>query len=121
MVNTSAILHNTTNDVDITGKVVLFGDATDGEDDDVDTAAELVADIQGINTALEVTSGGKAVILSGDADAGDGGAAGTLRVWFVDDSLDGTLGTIGTGDVVQVAAMGTLDVDDFGSGNFVFS
>jgi len=84
-------------DVDIASKVVLL----EGEGA---TSAKVVAEIQGAANAFNLASGGKAVVIGDD---------GTHSyVWFVDDSLDGTLGTVSTTDVVQVATLSSVaDVD----------
>ena len=87
--------------------------AVDGDDAEVDTAAEVAALIEGIGDALHLNSGGKGIVL-----AGDDSAATTGFIYFVDDTLDGVNGTIATGDVVVVANF-TLDLDTFTAGNFI--
>ena len=82
-------------------------------DAEVDTEAEVAALIEGIGDALHLNSGGKGIVL-----AGDDSAATTGFIYFVDDTLDGTNGTISTTDVTTVANF-TLDLNTFTAGNFI--
>jgi hypothetical protein len=102
------------NDVNITNKVALYSDAADAN---IDSAAEIAALIQGAGDAFSLTSGGKAIIIAGDA-----AGAGVARVWFVDDSLGATAGTIEADDIVQVAIDSdvTFDLDLLINSNFAF-
>jgi hypothetical protein len=110
--NSTVVQHNGTSEVNLTNSIVMLA-AANGDDAEVDTAAEVAALIEGIGDALHLTSGGKGIVLGGD----DSGAR-TGFIYFVDDSLDGVNGTIATADVVVVGNF-TLDLDTFTAGNFV--
>jgi hypothetical protein len=110
--NSTVVQHDGTSEVNLTNSIVMLA-AANGDDAEVDTAAEVAALIEGIGDALHLTSGGKGIVLGGD----DSGAR-TGFIYFVDDSLDGVNGTIATADVVVVGNF-TLDLDTFTAGNFV--
>jgi Ca2+-binding RTX toxin-like protein len=84
-------------DVDIANKVVLL-EGSGG------SAANVRGEVQGAANAFNLASGGKAVVIGDD---------GTHSyVWFIDDTLDGTSGTVSTTDIVQVATLSSVaDVD----------
>jgi Ca2+-binding RTX toxin-like protein len=107
----SLIQHDGTSDTDIGNKVVLLA-STDGDVAEVDTAAEIAALIQDAGDAMALASGAKAVIVAGDASAATPGA----RIWFVDDSLGATPGTIEADDIRAVAML-TLDIDTLVAAN----
>lgn len=103
------------NDVNITNKVAIFD--TNGA---VLNAAGLVAEIQGAGNAFAITSGGKAIVITGDASA----PANEANIFFVDDTLDGVSGTISATDVVVVGVTstgGAFDVDTLITSNFAFA
>ena len=112
--NAGVVEHNGSDDIVITNKLVHAA-TTNGAVTDLNTAAKIVAEVQGIGNAFEIGSGGKAIILAGDDSAATAGA----QIWFIDDTLDGTNGTITATDVVQVATV-TLDIDTTTNANFVF-
>ena len=101
-------------DVNITNKVAMYSDATDAN---IDTTTEIAALIQGAGDAFSLTSGGKAILVTGDA----GGATDPINVWFIDDSLDGTSGTVSATDVVLVGTIATTDLDTLITSNFAFA
>lgn len=101
------------NDVNITNKVAVFD--TNGA---ALNAAGLVAEIQAAGNAFSLTSGGKAIVISGDASA-PGNAA---NIFFVDDTLDGVNGTVSATDVVIVGVTSAnFDVDTLITTNFAFA
>ncbi len=103
------------NDVNITNKVALYSDATEAN---IDSAAEIAALIEGAGDAFSLTSGGKAIIITGDAA---GGANNEARIWYVDDSLGLNAGKIEADDVVQVAITNAaFDLDTLINSNFTF-
>jgi hypothetical protein len=110
--NSTVVEHNGTSEVNLTNAIVMLA-AADGDDAEVDTEAEVAALIEGIGDALHLNSGGKGIVLAGD----DNGAV-TGFIYFVDDTLDGTNGTISTTDVTTVANF-TLDLNTFTAGNFI--
>lgn len=101
-------------DVNITNKVAMYSDATDAN---IDTTTDIAALIQGAGDAFSLTSGGKAILVTGDA----GGATDPINVWFIDDSLDGTSGTVSATDVVLVGTIATTDLDTLITSNFAFA
>jgi Ca2+-binding RTX toxin-like protein len=115
LLNATATESNGTADTAIAGKVVLLANAANGSVSAVDSISEIVALIQGANNALELASGGKAIIIAGDDSAATAGAT----IYFIDDTLDGTAGTISAGDVVIVGTA-TLDIDTVLTANLDF-
>ncbi len=113
--NTTVVQSGGTTDVDITNKLTVLADATDDAVTAVDTAAEVAALIEGIGDAMTINSGGKAILLAGADNAATAGA----NIWFVDDNLGDTVGTIESDDIVSVATL-TIDVDTVTAGNFIF-
>lgn len=103
------------NDVNITNKVAIFD--TNGA---VLNVAGLVAEIQGAGNAFSITSGGKAIVITGDASA----PANEANIFYIDDTLDGDSGTISATDVVVVGVTstgGAFDVDTLITSNFAFA
>ena len=111
--NAAVVEHDGTDDVIITNKLVHLATANGGVAA-ADTATEVAALIEGIGDAMELASGGKAIILAGDDSAATAGAT----IWYVDDTLDGTNGTVSATDVVAVATV-TLDIDTTTNANFI--
>jgi hypothetical protein len=104
-----------TSDVAIANKVVLYSDATVGN---INTTTLIAALIQGSGDAFSLASGGKAVIVTGDA----AGANLTNNIWYIDDSLDGVAGTVSATDVVLVGTTSAvLELDTLTTANFVFA
>jgi hypothetical protein len=101
-------------DTNITNKIVMYSLAADGATTTVNTAAKILADIQGIGDELHINSGGKGVVIAGNDDNTDRGGF----IYFVDDNVDGVLGTLSGNDVTMVATF-TFDLDDFGAANFL--
>jgi len=95
-----------TADFNITNKLALYADATEGN---IDTAAEIAALIDGANDAFSITAGGKAILVTGDVTAN---TTDDVKVWYIHDSnSDGVVS--GANEVVQV-----LDIaDDTGGTN----
>jgi Ca2+-binding RTX toxin-like protein len=91
-------------DTDITNKFAIFeagaGAVTVGA---AETA--LIAEINGGGDAFSIADNGKAIVAYGDSGQAD------AYVFYIDDSLDGTAGTIGAADVVAVLDLTTLDLD----------
>lgn len=101
------------NDVNITNKVVVF----DTNDVALD-AAGLVAEIQGAANAFSISSGGKAIVITGDAS----NPGNVANIFFVNDALDGVNGTISATDVVVVGVTSAnFDVDTLITTNFAFA
>ena len=109
----TSVEYNGTTDVDITNKIVKLVDANGGVDD-VNTVAEVLADINGIATAAHIQNNGKAVLFAGDDSAG---AATTM--YFIDDSLDGTAGTLSATDVVAVGTFTAFNLGGLAGGHFM--
>jgi hypothetical protein len=101
-------------DTNITNKIVMYSVAADGATTAVNTAAKILADIQGIGDELHINSGGKGVVIAGNDD----NTAQAGFIYFVDDNVDGVLGTLSGNDVMQVATF-TFDLDAFGAANFL--
>ena len=97
----------------ITNKIILLVDV-DGAAS-TDTITEIAADIQGAGTALELQSGGKAIVIAGNDIDGNDGAV----IYLVDDSLGAVQGTISADDVVKIGTLATFDVDTLTGFNFV--
>jgi len=112
--SSTATEHNGSADVDITNKVVLAA-TTDGAVAQLNTAAKIVAEMQGLGNAFELQPGQKGILIAGDNSAATAGA----QIWFIDDTLDSTSGTVTANDVVQVATV-TIDIDTLDAGNFTF-
>lgn len=94
-----------TADASIDDKVILLVDA-DGATS-TDETGEIAALIEGAGDAMALASGGKAVIISGyDGDAND-----DAIIFFVDDSVGATAGTIEADDVTIVGTLTTFDLD----------
>ena len=110
-----------TNDVNITGKIVLLDDVTNATSDNaVDSAAEIVALIDGAGDVFSITAGGKAVILAGDS-ASDAGAANDelLTIYYVHDANgDGDVADTGEVAIVGVSIV-DFDLDTLTTANFV--
>jgi len=110
---TTEVAFNATGDVNITGKIILLVDA-DGAAS-TDQIAEIVADLQGVGTAINLQSGGAAIILAGnDIDANDGAV-----IFIVDDSVGDTVGTIEADDVSIIGTLATFDIDTLTGAHFV--
>jgi hypothetical protein len=89
-----------TSDVNITNKLALYADATEGN---IDTAAEIAALIDGANDAFSITAGGKAILVTGDVTAT---TTDDVKVWYIHDiNSDGVVS--GANEVYQV-----LDIAD---------
>lgn len=99
-------------DVNIANTVSLYSDADALL---INTTAEIAALVQGAGDAFSITSGGKAVLITGDA----GGANDTFNIWYINDALDGTNGTLSATDVVLVGtSAAAVDLDTFVISNF---
>jgi len=116
--NSTAVAVANTGNITATNKVTMLNGTTEG---DIDGASEIAAffgtDAGTGTQALDIASGGKAIILSGDAS----GATDSMRIWYVNDSVDGTAGTINAADVVLVGTIATFDLDTVGSANFTLA
>ena len=107
--NTAIILEAGTADIDLTNKIGLL-DNTGG----AETAASVAAMFEGTGDAFHISSGGKAVLISGD----NGTAVALSQIMYIDDSLGANVGTIEADDVTIVATH-TTDLADFTAGYFV--
>ncbi len=67
------------------------------------TTTTLVNEFNG-SSAFSMTSGGKAVVISGDQTKGTDG-----QIWYIDDSVGATAGTIEADDIVLVATLKDAD------------
>ena len=112
-------------DVDITNKLVLLGDAdaADNDDDEVDTAGEIAALIDGAGDVFSIQAGGKAIILAGDTNNAGAGTE-QLYIYFVHDANgDGDVADSNEVTLVGISANAAgaidFDLDTFGTGNFV--
>jgi hypothetical protein len=112
--NATTVEHNGVTEIGLNNAIVRLA-AVNGDDAEVDTAAEVALLIEGIGDALHLTSGGKGIVIGGNDS---GGGTETGFIYFVDDTLDGTNGTVSTADVIVVANF-TQGLDDFTAGNFV--
>ncbi|UTY58028.1 hypothetical protein [Massilia sp. erpn] len=103
-----------TNDVEINNKVALYSDATATN---IDTAAEIAALIQGAGNAFSLSSGGKAILITGDAAGGS-----VANIWYINDTLDGTTGTVSATDIVLVGhTNANFDLDSLITSNIVLA
>jgi len=116
--NGTAVAVAGTADVAIDNKVVMLNGKTEG---DIDEIAEIAALIEGSSDALSLASGGKGIVISGDA-SGDNDIS---NFFFVDDTVGATAGKIEADDVVKVATFSTfgktsVDLDTLVAANFDF-
>jgi hypothetical protein len=115
--NATKVEHDGVTDLNVTNAIVKVITAN-GSVAATNTAAKVAAIFDGVGDALHMNSGGKGVVIAGDDSAATAGA----QIWFVDDSLDGTLGTIGAADCVQVASFTErmeVAAEEWTAGNFV--
>jgi Ca2+-binding RTX toxin-like protein len=91
-------------DVNITNNVVLF---SDGNFNGNATALNIVNEIQGSGNAFLLNSGGKAIVLTGDA----GSSNDNMQIWFVDSNIDGNPGDVTVADVAEVGQTNDIDLD----------
>lgn len=104
-----------TSDVNITNKVALYSDASY---DGTAVASTVAALIQGSGNAFSLSSGGKAIIITGDAS----GNNDKSQIWYIDDALDGNAGTVSATDVVLVGTTASnMDLDTLITSNFAFA
>lgn len=104
-------------DADITNKVALYEASSAGL---VDSAGEIAALIQESGDAFKLTTGGKAVLITG-SDSGSA-TADVARIWYVDDSLGANKGTIEADDVKLVGVSSVkFDIDLLVAGDFKFA
>jgi len=111
---TTAITVYTTasnDDNNITGKLAIF-EAASGAVNVVAAEAALILEINGSGDAFSIDNNGKAIVIYGDNGQNDAYA------FYIDDSLDGTAGTIGAADVVAVADLLTVNIDNLITTNF---
>jgi len=111
--NTTEVAYNGTADINITNKIILLVDV-DGAGS-TDQIAEIVIDLQGAGTAINLQSGGKAIIISGNDIDGNDGAV----IFIVDDTVGDTAGTIEADDVAIIGTLATFDLDTLTAANFV--
>ena len=116
--NSTDVAVAATGDIAIDNKVVMLSATAEA---DVDEIAEVAALIEGTGDALSLASGGKGIVITGDAT----GANDIANIYFVDDTVGATAGTISADDVVKVATFSTfggvvVDLDTMVAGNFVF-
>ena len=111
LLSATATEHDGTADTAIANKVVLLA-TLDGGVVAADTATKIAALIQDAGDAMELASGGKAIIIAGDNSTATAGA----MIYYVDDTLGATGGTIEADDVVLVGTM-TIDIDTILAGN----
>jgi hypothetical protein len=115
--NVTSVEHNAAGDINVTNAIVKVL-TTNGGVAETNTALKVANLFDGVGDALHMNSGGKGVVIGGD----DSAATAGMQIYFVDDSLDGVLGTIGAADVVQVASFQErLDLagEQWTAGNFV--
>jgi hypothetical protein len=112
--NSTAVQVGSASDINITNTITMLADDTNGAVADVDTTTEIFDDIKDIGDELHINAGGKAVIIAGADDAATAGGS----IYYVDDSVDGVVGTLSAADVVKVATL-TMDIDDLTAGNFI--
>jgi Ca2+-binding RTX toxin-like protein len=114
--NTVVVQDDGTDDIQLNNKVIFIDEATANAADS-NTAAEVAALIEGIGDAMELSSGGKGIVIISD----DAGANDVASIWFVDDTVGATAGTIAADDVSLVAqTAAAIDLDTFANGNFIF-
>ena len=113
---TAVVAYTSSNvlDVELNGKVAFYSDADASL---VDEVAEIAALIEGAGDAFSLTSGGKAILFTGDA----GSTSDSLNIWFINDALDGVLGAVSATDVVNVGVIATTELDTFTTYNFAFA
>jgi Ca2+-binding RTX toxin-like protein len=110
--NTVPVAAAGTDDIQLNNKLVILDDASADL-----TAAEVAAAIEGIGDALELTSGGKGIVLVGD----DADANSEFSIYFVDDSVGANVGTVEADDVSLVGQSAAgIDADALANGNFIF-
>jgi Ca2+-binding RTX toxin-like protein len=110
--NTAPVAATGTADIQLNNKLIILDDAAADLTD-----AAIAAAVEGIGDAMQLTSGGKGIVVL--ADAAD--AASVMSIFFVDDNLDGTAGTVSADDVVLVGQSATgIDADALANGNFIF-
>jgi hypothetical protein len=108
----NAFTTSNNDDYNIDNKVVLLDVAANTAASDAET--DVVNEIQGTGNAFSLSSGAKAVVLTGLADGSD-----EMYIAFVDDSVGATAGTIEADDVVIVGQLsGNFDLDTLTTANF---
>jgi hypothetical protein len=115
LLSATATEHDGTANTAIANKVVLLASA-DGGVVAVDSAAEVAALIDGAGDAMELVSGGKAIIIAGDNSAATAGAL----IYLVDDTLGAVAGTISADDIV-IIGNATLDIDTVLAANLLLA
>jgi len=110
--NTTAVAIAGTDDINISNKVVMLNGTTEAN---LDEASEVLALINGAGDALAITSGAKGIVVSGDASGGNDKA----QIFFVDDSLGSTAGTVEASEITLVAqTAAAIDLDTIVAGNY---
>jgi hypothetical protein len=114
----TVIQSNGTADVAMANKVIKVANTINSQIAQGDTAAEVLALIQGASDALEMASGGKGIVIFGSDNAADTKA----HVYYVDDTVDGTNGTLSGDDVFLVGTLETnADLDLIVASNFILA
>jgi len=99
------IASGATGNTSVDNKVILLVDGNGGAA--TDQTGEIAALIQGTGDAMELASGGKAVVIAGyDGDTGD-----SAFIFLIDDTAGSIAGTISADDVTLVGTLATYDVD----------
>ncbi|MDC1233519.1 hypothetical protein N8Z44_01215 [Planktomarina temperata] len=110
--NTTPVAATGTDDIQLNNKLIIIDDASANL-----AVADVVAAIQGIGDAMELSSGGKGIVLV--ADAAD--ANSVMSIFYVDDSLGTNVGTVEADDVALVGQSASgIDADALANGNFIF-
>ena len=110
--NTVPVAATGTDDIQLNNKLIILDDASADL-----TATEVAAAIEGIGDAMELSDGGKGIVIV--ADAAD--ANSDMSIFYVDDSLGANVGTVELDDVVLVGQSSAgIDADSLANGNFIF-
>jgi Ca2+-binding RTX toxin-like protein len=111
--NATAVATTGSADIAIDNKVVMLTTTTSA---DIDTITEIAAFIQGGSVALSLSSGAKGIVIAGDAS----GANDKFNIFFVDDTVGATAGTISADDVVFVGiSAANIELDTIVAANLV--
>jgi len=111
----ASLASSATGNIAMADKVSFLKDASWGG---TLTATTLAGLIEGAGDALELASGGKGVVFTGEA----GAANDKIQIWLVDDTIDGANGTVSAADVIQIGiTAANLDINTFHANNVAFS
>ena len=110
--NTVPVAAAGTDDIQLNNKLIILNDAAADL-----KAAGIATAIEGIGDAMQLTAGGKGIVVVADS----ANANSVISIFFVDDSVGANAGVIEADDVAQVAVSADkYDADILANENFIF-